>query len=123
MEESKTRKIMFVNRKAPHGSIYAYEGLEVILIFGAYDQEISAVFLDDAVLSQKKGQDTSELGTKGFAATFKVMESYGVENRYVDRESLEQRGLTKDDLLVDVEVMDGAALRKVMGEQDVLLPF
>jgi len=41
----------------------------------------------------------------------------------VDRESLEQRGLTKDDLLVDVEVMDGAALRKVMGEQDVLLPF
>ncbi|OIP61850.1 MAG: sulfurtransferase complex subunit TusC [Nitrospirae bacterium CG_4_9_14_3_um_filter_53_35] len=123
MEESKTRKIMFVNRKAPHGSIYAYEGLEVILIFGAYDQEISAVFLDDAVLSLKKGQDTSELGTKGFAATFKVMESYGVENRYVDRESLEQRGLTKDDLLVDVEVMDGAALRKVMGEQDVLLPF
>ena len=123
MEESKTRKIMFVNRKAPHGSIYAYEGLEVILIFGAYDQENSAVFLDDAVLSLKKGQDTSELGTKGFAATFKVMESYGVENRYVDRESLEQRGLTKDDLLVDVEVMDGAALRKVMGEQDVLLPF
>jgi len=57
MEESKTRKIMFVNRKAPHGSIYAYEGLEVILIFGAYDQEISAVFLDDAVLSLKKGQD------------------------------------------------------------------
>jgi len=123
MEEQAPRKIMFVNRKAPHGSIYALEGLEVILIFGAYDQEISAAWLDDAVLSLKKGQDTSELGTKGFSTTFRVLEAYGVENRYVEKESLEQRGLTADDLVIDVEVVDRAELRKVMGEQDVLLPF
>jgi len=123
MEEQTPRKIMFVNRKAPHGSIYAYEGLEVILIFGAYDQEISAAFLDDAVLSLKKGQDTSEIGTKEFSATFRVLEAYGVEKRYVEKESMEQRGLTVDDLIMDVEVIDGAALRKVMGEQEVLLPF
>ncbi len=123
MEEQKPRKIMFVNRKAPHGSIYAYEGLEVILIFGAYDQEISAVFMDDAVLSLKKGQDTTELGTKAFSATFRVLEDYGVEKRYVEKESLAQRGLTEDDLVVDVEVVDHATIRKIMGEQDVLLPF
>ena len=123
MEEQEPRKIMFVNRKAPHGSIYALEGLEVILIFGAYDQEISAVFMDDAVFSLKKGQDTTELGTKEFAPTFWVLEAYGVENRYVDKDSMEQRGLTEEDLVIDVEVMDRKALRKVMGEQDVLLPF
>ncbi len=123
MEEQAPRKIMFVNRKAPHGSVYALEGLEVILIFGAYDQEISAVFMDDAVLSLKKGQDTSELGTKDFSATFRVLEAYGVENRYVEKESLEQRGLTEEDLIIDVEVVDQAVLREVMGKQDVLLPF
>lgn len=123
MEEQAPRKIMFVNRKAPHGSVYALEGLEVILIFGAYDQEISAVFMDDAVLSLKKGQDTSELGTKDFSATFRVLEAYGVENRYVEKESLEQRGLTEDDLIIDVEVVDQTVLREVMGKQDVLLPF
>jgi tRNA 2-thiouridine synthesizing protein C len=123
MEEQAPRKIMFVNRKAPHGSVYALEGLEVILIFGAYDQEISAVFMDDAVLSLKKGQDTSELGTKDFSATFRVLEAYGVENRYVEKESLEQRGLTEDDLIIDVEVVDQTVLREIMGTQDVLLPF
>jgi tRNA 2-thiouridine synthesizing protein C len=123
MEEQAPRKIMFVNRKAPHGSIYALEGLEVILIFGAYDQEISAVFIDDAVLSLKKGQDTKELGTKEFSTTFRVLEAYGVENRYVEKESMEQRGLTEDDLVIDIEVMDRKTIRKVMGEQDVLLPF
>lgn len=123
MEEQAPRKIMFVNRKAPHGSVYALEGLEVILIFGAYDQEISAVFMDDAVFSLKKGQDTSELGTKDFSKTFRVLEDYGVEHRYVEKESMEQRGLTEEDLVIDVEVVDRAALRKAMGEQDVLLPF
>lgn len=123
MEEQEPRKIMFLNRRAPHGSVYALEGLEVILIFGAYDQDISAAFVDDAVLALKKGQDTSELGTKEFSATFRVLEAYGVENRYVEKESLEQRGLTEDDLVIDVEVIDRKALRKVMGEQDVILPF
>ncbi len=60
---------------------------------------------------------------KEFSATFRVLEAYGVEKRYVEKESLEQRGLTPDDLVVDVEVVDGATLRKAMGEQDVLLPF
>ena len=123
MEEQAPRKIMFVNRKAPHGSIYAYEGMEVVLIFGAYDQEISAVFLDDAVYSLKKGQDTSAVGTKEFSATFRVFEAYGVETIYVDRDSLEQRGLTADDLLMDVEVVDSATIRTAMQNQDVLLPF
>jgi tRNA 2-thiouridine synthesizing protein C len=123
MEEQAPRKIMFVNRKAPHGSIYAYEGMEVVLIFGAYDQEISAVFLDDAVYSLKKGQDTSEIGTKEFSATYRVFEAYGVEQIYVDKESLEQRGLTEDDLVMDVEVVDSAAIQKAMSQQDVLLPF
>ncbi|MDX1763022.1 MAG: sulfurtransferase complex subunit TusC [bacterium] len=123
MEEQAPRKIMFVNRKAPHGSIYAYEGMEVVLIFGAYDQEISAVFLDDAVYSLKKGQDTSAVGTKEFSATFRVFEAYGVETIYVDRDSLEQRGLTADDLLMDVEVVDSATISTAMQNQDVLLPF
>lgn len=123
MEEQAPRKIMFVNRRAPHGSIYAYEGMEVVLIFGAYDQEISAVFLDDAVYSLKKGQDTSGIGTKEFSATFRVFEAYGVETIYVDQDSLQQRGLTADDLVMDVEVVDSETIRTAIQNQDVLLPF
>ena len=32
------KKFMFVNRKAPFGSIYALESLEVVLIAATFDQ-------------------------------------------------------------------------------------
>lgn len=116
-------KIMFVNRTAPHGSIYMWEGLEVLLIFGAFDNELSAVFMDDGVFSLKKDQDTTELGIKGFIKTLPVIEDYGCETILVERESLEKRGLTEDDLAIPVQIVDSAAIGKAMSEQDVLLPF
>ena len=116
-------KICFVNRNAPHGTIYAWEGLEVLLIFGAYDNELCAVYMDDAVFCLKKGQDTTGIGIKGFVQTLPVLEDYGCEKVYVDRESMEKRGLTTDDFAIPVEVMDAAGIGKVMSEQDVILPF
>ena len=43
------KRFLFVNRKAPYGSIYALESLEVVLISAAFDQDISLVFMDDGV--------------------------------------------------------------------------
>ena len=116
-------KIMFVNRRGPHGSIYAWEGLEVVLIFGAFENELSAVFMDDAVFSLKKGQDTTELGIKGFIKTLPVLEDYGCETIYVDKESMEARGMTADDIAIPVQIVDSATIAKAMAEQDNLLPF
>ncbi len=33
------KKFMFVNRKAPYGTIYALEALEVVLISAAFEQD------------------------------------------------------------------------------------
>ncbi len=123
MAEKEKSKIMFVMRKAPHGSIYAYEGLEAILIMGAYEQEISVVFLDDGVYALKKEQDTKLLGVKGFAKTFAALEDYDVTNIYTDKESLEVRGLILDDLIIKPKVLEASEIANLMEEQHVLLPF
>ena len=34
------KKFMYVNRKAPYGTVYALEGLEVVLITAAFDQDV-----------------------------------------------------------------------------------
>ena len=39
------KKFMFVNRRAPYGTVYALEALEVVLISAAFDQYVSMVFL------------------------------------------------------------------------------
>jgi tRNA 2-thiouridine synthesizing protein C len=60
------KKFMFVNRKAPYGTIYALEGLEVVLISAAFEQDVSMAFIDDGVYELVKGQDTKAIGQKNF---------------------------------------------------------
>jgi len=122
-EEGNIKKFMFVNRKAPHGTIYALESLEVVLITAAFDQDVSLAFLDDGVYQLKKGQQTKGIETKNFSPTYRALEGYDVEKLYVEKESLEGRGLTEDDLLVDVTVLGRHEMGELMNQQDVLLSF
>jgi len=123
MTEGTSKKFMFVNRTAPHGTVYALESLEVVLITAAFDQDVSLVFIDDGVWQLKKGQQTKGIETKNFSPTYRALEGYDVEKLYVERESLAARGLTEDDLLVDVNVLSSSELGTLMGEQDVVLSF
>lgn len=117
------RKFMLVNRTAPYGTIYALEALEVVLIAATFDQDVSLVFMDDGVYPLAKGQKTAGIEMKNFSPTFRALDDYDVNKLYVERESLEQRGLTADDLVVPVEVLDSAQLGKLMAQQDVVLSF
>lgn len=118
-----TKKFMYVNRRAPYGTIYALEGLEVVLIGAAFEQDVSMVFLDDGVFQLKKGQNTEESGMKNFSPTYRALEMYDVEKLYIEEESMEQRGLTADDLIVPVEVLSTAELADLMEQQDVILDY
>ncbi len=131
------KKFMYLNRKAPYGTIYAWESLEVVLIGAAFDQEVSVMFLDDGVYQLTKGQDTKAIGMKNFSPTYRTLGDYEVKNVYVDRDSMEARGLTEDDLVqiawedfeteeeVEniVEVIDSARAAELMAESDVVFSF
>lgn len=119
-EEAK--KIMFVMQRPPHGSIYPYEGLEFILITGAYEQDLTLVFVGDGVYNLKKDQDTSELGIKGFVKTYRTLDDYDINKLYVDQKSMEERGLTVDDLIVDVQVKTSSEINAMMNEQHAVFP-
>jgi len=115
------KRFLFVNRKAPYGTVYALESLEVVLISAAFDQDVSLVFMDDGVFQIVKNQDTDGIGIKNFSKTYRALDGYDVEKLYVEKESLEARGLSEDDLLVDVEVLDSKALSDLMDAQDVVI--
>lgn len=119
----KVKKFMFVNRKAPYGTIYALESLEVVLITATFDQDVSLVFIDDGVFELVKGQQTKDIGIKNFSPSYRALDGYDVEKLYVDQESLSARGLSEKDLLVPVEVLDAEQMGQLMQQQDVILSF
>jgi tRNA 2-thiouridine synthesizing protein C len=117
------KKFAYVNRRAPYGSIYALEALEVVLVGAAFDQDVSVVFMDDGVYQLKKDQDTSGVGMKNFSPAYRALEMYDVEKLYVEKESLQERGLTEDQLIVPVEVLSQDEIGELMEQQDVIFSF
>jgi|TARA_B100000902_G_scaffold214947_1_gene204392 tRNA 2-thiouridine synthesizing protein C len=123
LETGVIKKFLYVNRRAPHGTVYAHEALEVVLIGAAFDQDVSLAFIDDGVFQLKKDQDTSEIYTKNFSKIYSALEMYDVEKLFVEKESLESRGLTEKDLSVDVKVIDSNEMKKLMSDSEVVLNF
>ncbi|AGA89021.1 sulfur relay protein TusC/DsrF [Thioflavicoccus mobilis 8321] len=131
------KKFLYLNRKAPYGTIYAWESLEVVLIGAAFDQEVSLLFVDDGVYQLTKSQDTAGVGMKNFSPTYRTLGDYEVKTIYVDRESLAARGLTEDDLVEIawedwetgeekdniVEVVDAARVTEIMEQSDMIFSF
>jgi tRNA 2-thiouridine synthesizing protein C len=117
------KKFLYVNRRAPYGTIYALESLEVVLIGAAFEQDVSLAFLGDGVYQLTRGQDTKGLEVKNFSPAFRALEDYDVNKLYVDEESLRARGLSAEDLVVPVEVVSAERMAQIMDEQDVILSF
>ena len=126
MEEDaggKVKKFLYINRKAPYGTIYALESLEVVLIAAAFDQDVSLAFLDDGVYQVVKGQHTKPIDVKNFSPTYRALEGYDIEKLYVEKESMEARGLKEDDLIVPVKVVNAQEMADIMQSQDVIMSF
>ena len=131
------KKFLYINRRAPYGTIYALEALEVVLIGAAFEQDVSAAFLDDGVYQLINGQDTAGVGMKNFSKTYKALGDYEVRKLYVERESLAERGLALEDLMPityedededyaekpSIHLVDRSQMARIISEQDVILSF
>lgn len=134
---SDVKKFLYVNRKAPYGTIYALESLEVVLIGAAFEQDVTLAFLDDGVFQLAKGQNTDGIGVKNFSPTFRALGDYDVSKLFVERESLEERGLSEADLIEVVyededddwaekpaiHIKSRAEIADIMADADVVLSF
>ena len=136
-EESNKKKFLYINRKAPYGTVYALESLEVVLIGAAFEQDVSLAFVDDGVFQLMNGQDTAGIGMKNFSKTYRALGDYEVRKLYVERESLAERGLATDDLMAityedenedyaekpSIHLVDRSEMTKLISEHDVILSF
>jgi tRNA 2-thiouridine synthesizing protein C len=117
------RTVLFVFRTAPHGSIRGLEGLEAVLMAGAFEQPSSVVFLGDGVFQIIAGQDTESIGFKNFAKGFRILEQLDIDKVWIDHRSLAARGLGPDDLLIEAALVDRERIAELFVEHDVILNF
>ncbi|MDI9850191.1 sulfurtransferase complex subunit TusC [Rhodoblastus sp. 17X3] len=136
-DENTKKKFLYLNRKAPFGTIYALESLEVVLIGAAFEQDVSLAFIDDGVFQLMNNQDATAAGMKNFSKIYRALGDYEVRKLYVEKESLDLRGLTVGDLMPvtyededenyeekpSIRVVDRAEMAKLIAGHDVILSF
>ena len=137
MSDENRKKFLYINRKAPYGSIYTLESLEVVLIGAAFEQYVSLAFIDDGVYQLMANQETTGVGMKNFSKTYRALGDYEVRKFYVEKESLAERGLTADDLMQityededddyaekpSLIYVDRSEMAALIATQDVILSF
>jgi tRNA 2-thiouridine synthesizing protein C len=108
-----------------------------VLIGAAFEQDVSLAFIDDGVFQLMDGQETGAAGMKNFSRTYKALGDYDVRKFYVERESLEERGLTVEDLMPiayedenedyaekpSIIPVSRSEMAAIIADQDVVLSF
>ena len=116
-------QVAVLMRKAPYGSVYTAEGFRSMMGIGVFELDISAIFVDDGVYALVKGQDPAGLDMKALGDGFSMLPDFGVTKFYVHDQSLTERGLSADDLVIDVEIVDAAGVARLLESCGTVLPF
>lgn len=116
-----TKRILFLLRQAPYATSHALEALESALVAGVFDQSVSVLFCDDGVWQLVDGQDGATVDRRTVSGVVQVLPQYDITDLYACDTALRQRGLTPDDLVLPVQVLDYAEQRALMAGQDAVV--
>lgn len=99
------KRFLFVLRKPAYSGVYVQEMLDIILTTAAFEQSVSLLWLDDAVFQLKNAQQPEQFGIKNTAAMLQSLIFYDITDLYIEQESLQERGLTVENLFLPVNTI------------------
>jgi tRNA 2-thiouridine synthesizing protein C len=116
-------KVAILMRKAPYGSVYTAEGFRSVMGIGVFEMDAVLIFMEDGVYALVKDQNPEQLDMQPLGEGFPMLPEFGVNGFYVHQPSLEERGLSVDDLVIKVQLIDNAGLAKLLAEYGAVLSF
>lgn len=117
-DNANKKNLLFISRQAPYGTNKSQQCLDIALAAAVYDQNVSYVFLADAVYHLIENQNAKEIDSKPFGAALETIELYGIQKLFVDESSLKQRNLRADQLLLEASVINNEQLANLISDSD-----
>jgi sulfur relay (sulfurtransferase) DsrF/TusC family protein len=108
-------KLVILLRQPPHGTLYPVEGLRMAVATEDFDPLVIAI--NDGVYTYLKDTDKCV-----YQMHINFLREIDLQ-LLVDKQSLEERGLTKSDLIDEVEVYDRSTLREYIFNANTVIPL
>lgn len=115
------QRYLFVLRHPPHQNRRVLDTLDMLLTTAAFDQPVALLFLDEGVWQLKQRQQPQRLALPDSAAWLKSLPLYGVDQFWVEQESLDVRGLSETDLFLPVNLITRRALNPFLRQQTIIV--
>ena len=116
-------KVGFILSKPPHGDASGREGLDAILATSAYSEALALFLTEDGVYQLMRDQKADEILGRQYLPTFGLLELYDIEDIFVSAQSLRERGLTAEDLAIEVNILEPEHLSELLHHCHHLLKF
>ncbi|AIT67064.1 TPA: sulfurtransferase complex subunit TusC [Haemophilus influenzae] len=118
-------KIAFLFRTSPHGTSISREGLDAILAATAFCEpnDIGIFFINDGVLNLIDNQQPEIIQQKDFIRTFKLLDLYDVEQRFICTASLQKFKLDNRELILSCEKINRSLLLEKLNQAEKLFTF
>ena len=116
------KKLLFIVRHGPYGSLLARESLDAILAASVYEQVLSVLFLDDGVF-QLVPEQTITTEQKSISKLLSAFPLYDINELFICQSSLKQRNLDTTALCLNVKSLNSDEVKHLMQQQDQLISF
>lgn len=116
-------QLLFILQSSPYQNSKGKDGIDAALVASAFGQDVSVLFSGDGVYQLIAGQNAALFGLKSTDKLIRSFDLYDIQKVYVDRTALEIRGLDASLLAIDAELLDAAALKALIQQQDSVMSF
>ncbi|AZG73539.1 sulfurtransferase complex subunit TusC [Shewanella livingstonensis] len=117
------KSLVIIFRHAPLGTTSTREGLDFAMLSASFEQQVSIVFTNEAVLHLLAGQAPEQAGSKDYVSAFKALSLYDIDTVLVCAESMTTLGLQADELSISATIVAPQAITDALQAADEVLVF
>ncbi len=99
------KKFLFILNRPPYQGAQTRESLDQLMVVAAFEQPVAVLFVDDAVFQLSNNQASEAIQSPNIGKILQALPLYDINQLFVEQESLIERGLTVDDLLLPLETI------------------
>lgn len=114
------KTITIISRAAPYGQNQPQLCLDMALASAVFDQRVNYIFLEDGVLQLLSSQNAESINSKTIGNALETLGLYGIENIFVDEDSLTQRNLHQSDLIMDVKIVPRSTISELVDQSNTV---